>query len=57
MIEAKSLLCGRCVYRLDCAVMADGTCNDYVFDKRLKKRDLLAWTDKEVDAVDEVSDS
>lgn len=57
MLDAKSLRCGRCVYRGDCAVMTDGACEDYVFDKRLRRRDLLAWIDEEVSVNDTVSSS
>lgn len=57
MLDAKSLKCGRCVYRGDCAVMTDGACEDYVFDKRLRRRDLLAWIDEEVSVNDTVSSS
>lgn len=51
MIDAKSLMCGVCVYRGDCSLMAGGACEDYVYDRRLRHPDALRWTDKEVDDV------
>lgn len=51
MIEAKSLLCGMCTYRMECTRrLTETECSEYVYDRRLKKRDLLAWTDDKVNA-------